>query len=136
MTSADDDALAAGANLALIGGELIQFGDIIPVGSGRFTLSRLLRGRFGTEAAISSHAIGDVFCLIEAGSLQSISLPVSSIGKEVTAQVPGGGSVSLTVRPRADAIPSPLGGTTIDAEARTSIDQILSTLRQHGLIDT
>jgi hypothetical protein len=37
---------------------------------------------------------------------------------------------------RAVAIASPSGGTTVDAEARATIDQILTTLRQHGLIDT
>lgn len=136
LTSCDDAALAAGTNLALIGRELVQFGDVTPLGSGRFRLARLLRGRSGTEPAISSHAIDEVFCMIEAGSLQSISLPITSIGAEVTAEIPGGASVSLVVRPRADAIASPSGGTTVDAEARTSIDQVLATLRQHGLIET
>jgi len=79
---------------------------------------------------------GGIFCLIESGSLQSIPLPISSIGKEVTAEVAGGGSVSLIVSPRADPILAPSGGTTIDEEARTSIDQILTTLRQNGLIAT
>jgi hypothetical protein len=37
---------------------------------------------------------------------------------------------------RAAAIASPSGGTTVDTQARSTIDQILTTLRQHGLIDT
>ena len=36
---------------------------------------------------------------------------------------------------RCAAISSASGGTTIDAQARTAIDQILAALRQHGLID-
>lgn len=36
---------------------------------------------------------------------------------------------------RAGGILSPAGGTTIDGEARTTIDQILAALRQHGLIE-
>jgi hypothetical protein len=36
---------------------------------------------------------------------------------------------------RAAAIASPAGGATIDAEARAAIDQILGSLRQHGLIE-
>ena len=136
LTSADDAALSAGANLALIGGELVQFGEVTPLGSGSFRLTRFLRGRSGTESAVSNHAINDVFCLIETASLQSISLPVTAIGTNVSASIPGGASVSLVVRPRADAIASPSGGTTIDAEARTSIDGILATLRQNGLIGT
>jgi hypothetical protein len=136
LTRCDDDALSAGANLALLGDELIQFADVTPLGGGRFRLARLLRGRAGTEAAVPSHAIGEVFCMIEAGSLQSVGLPITSIGKEVNAQVAGGSSASLTVRPRADAIVSPSGGTTVDTEARAAIDRILTTLRERGLIGT
>jgi len=137
LTSCDDAALAAGSNLAIIGSELVQFGDVTPLGSGRFRLARFLRGRRdGTETALSTHTIGEIFCLIDSGSLQPIPLPISSIGKEVSAEIPRGESVSLIVSPRADAIPSPSGGTTVDEEARTSIDQILPTLRQNGLIAT
>lgn len=35
---------------------------------------------------------------------------------------------------RAAAIADPAGGTTVDAEARSAITEILSALRQHGLI--
>lgn len=37
---------------------------------------------------------------------------------------------------RGAAVADPAGGATMDAEARTAIAQILSALRQHGLIDT
>jgi uncharacterized protein DUF2793 len=40
------------------------------------------------------------------------------------------------VGPRAAAIASASGGATIDAEARAALDQILSAMREHGLIDT
>ncbi|MGN6058016.1 MAG: DUF2793 domain-containing protein [Sphingomicrobium sp.] len=36
---------------------------------------------------------------------------------------------------RASAIPSAAGGSTIDTEARAAIDQILTAMRQHGLIE-
>jgi hypothetical protein len=39
------------------------------------------------------------------------------------------------VGPRAAAIGSPTGGAVVDAEARTTLDAILVTLRQHGLIE-
>ena len=38
------------------------------------------------------------------------------------------------VGPRAAAIDSPASGAVVDAEARSTIDAILNTLRQHGLI--
>lgn len=37
---------------------------------------------------------------------------------------------------RKPAIAGPSGGTTVDAEARTGINQILAAMRAHGLIDT
>jgi hypothetical protein len=37
---------------------------------------------------------------------------------------------------RAAAIAAPSGGSTIDAESRSAIGQILTALRQHGLIET
>ena len=38
------------------------------------------------------------------------------------------------VGPRAAAIESPAGGSIVDAESRATIEVILDTLRQHGLI--
>jgi hypothetical protein len=38
------------------------------------------------------------------------------------------------VGPRAAAIADPSGGTTVDTEARTALEQILACLRHHGLI--
>lgn len=37
---------------------------------------------------------------------------------------------------RAAGIEAPAGGTVVDVEARTTLDAILDTLRQHGLIDS
>lgn len=37
---------------------------------------------------------------------------------------------------RGAAVPSPSDGTVVDSEARATIDDILNTLRQHGLIAT
>ena len=39
------------------------------------------------------------------------------------------------VGPRLPSVPSPSGGTTIDAEARTAVDSLIVTLKSHGLID-
>jgi hypothetical protein len=84
LTSCTDDALADGANLAVLGNELLQFGQAIPLGEGRFRLSRLLRGRGGTEWAIGEHSVAETFCLIEADSLQAIALPPWVAGASVT----------------------------------------------------
>lgn len=75
LTGRDNDALAAGANLALIGEELIQFGGAEHLGEGRYRLSHLLRGRRGTEWAAAGHEAGEDFALIEAEAVRSIALP-------------------------------------------------------------
>lgn len=73
-----EDALVAGANLALIGKELVQFGAAERLGPRRFRLSRLLRGRRGTEWAAGAHQIGEDFALIEAASIRAIELPAGA----------------------------------------------------------
>jgi hypothetical protein len=77
-----DDALAAGDNLAVLGRELLQFGHAEPLGNGRFRLSRFLRGRRGTEAASSAHAIGEPFLLLDRQSIAVIEPAVASAGGE------------------------------------------------------
>lgn len=75
LLSRDDDALIAGANLALIGDELIQFGRADPIGPCRYRLSRLLRGRRGSEWAAGTHQPGEDFALIEAVTAGPVTLP-------------------------------------------------------------
>jgi hypothetical protein len=83
LESCDDDALVMGVNLAGVGSELIQFGVAEPIGTGRFRLSRLLRGRRGTEWAIGTHATAEAFALLQPGTLQRISLAASLRGSIV-----------------------------------------------------
>ena len=75
LLSASDHALVNGANLALVGDELIQFGDAELIGAGKYRLSRLMRGRRGTEWAASAHQIGEHFALIETASALPVMLP-------------------------------------------------------------
>lgn len=63
LESVDDARLLGGANRAMIGGELLQFGDAEAVGSGVWRLSRLLRGRAGSDAA--AHDGGAPFVLLD-----------------------------------------------------------------------
>ena len=86
LTSCDDDALASGENLALLGSELIQFGSAAALGAGRFRLSHLLRGRGGTEWASGGHTMGELFSMVDAVSLQPVILPNWSVGSVVSAQ--------------------------------------------------
>jgi len=96
LVSCDDEALTAGENLAVLGGELIQFGSALPLGSGRFQLSRLLRGRGGTEWACASHTIDEQFCMTKAGTLQQVVLPSWAVGAPVAASTEDGSAATIT----------------------------------------
>jgi hypothetical protein len=80
LTDADPARLDAGANLALIGGELIQFGRAEPLGAGRWRLSELWRGR---RAMAGPVAAGDRFVLIEADTTRVLDLPLAALGGTV-----------------------------------------------------
>jgi hypothetical protein len=66
LTSASAEQLAAGANLALVGDELIQFARAEPLSQGKWRLSGLIRGCGGTEAAVADHVPGEPFALLDA----------------------------------------------------------------------
>ena len=61
LKSRIDAAPVGGANLAMLGEELIQFGTAEQTGPSTFRLSRLLRGRRGSEWAMAGHALGERF---------------------------------------------------------------------------
>jgi hypothetical protein len=92
LSPATDAGLYSGQNLALIGDELIQFGSAVPTGPGRYRLSRLLRGRRGTEWAIALHGTGERFIMIEADSLLPLSIPADA--HQVDVQAMGIGDTS------------------------------------------
>ena len=70
------------------------------VGDRRFRLSRLLRGRRGTEWAAGQHAIGETFLLIEAPSLALIEPPAGTLGGEVRLMAQGIGDAEAAVASR------------------------------------
>lgn len=93
LADADGAALAAGVNLAMAGDELIQFGRAERLGGARWRLSRLWRGRRGTEAA-AMQVTGDRFVLIDADTLALRDLPPSAIGSSVAVLAQGAGDGS------------------------------------------
>ncbi len=69
LNPADDVALLNGANLAMIGQELIQFQSATMIAPGRYQLIGLLRGRRGTEWAMAGHQTGEPFVLLDRNTL-------------------------------------------------------------------
>jgi hypothetical protein len=115
LAGADPGARDAGANLALVGDEVVQFGVAEQIGAARWRLSELWRGRRASEAAIGLQTIGDRFVLIEPESVLSLDLPLSALGGElrILASSPGdaAGPVEVRVSLRGGSIlpPSPIG---------------------------
>lgn len=68
LTSATEDEVLNGANLALLGNEIIQFTTANLVAANTYELSGLLRGRRGTERHTGTHVSGDRFVLLETDS--------------------------------------------------------------------
>ena len=100
------DSVLAGANLALIGDELVQFASAEAIAPRRFRLRQLLRGRRGTEVAMAGHSAGERFVLIDTARLLSLDVPADRIGGTVIVRATGAGdaepvAVSLTVTGRA-----------------------------------
>jgi hypothetical protein len=99
LGDADTAAIGAGANMALVGEELIQFGRATPLGGGRWRLEELRRGRFATEGA-SPAVAGARFALLEADAVRTIELPLSAIGRELRVLASGVGDPGGPVEAR------------------------------------
>ena len=67
-------------NLALIGDELVNFGDVDEVSEGVWELSRFLRGRKGTDS--TAHAIGERFVLLDTAAF--IPADLTTLGQTLT----------------------------------------------------
>lgn len=113
LADADDEALDRGGNLALLGDELIQFGSAEPLGGRRWRLSRLLRGRRGSEAAAGAQLPGDRFALIGPAAATIIDLPVAALGSGIRVLASGIGdstpaAAELTIGGASVRPPSPV----------------------------
>ena len=97
LESRSELAVLAGANLALIGDELVQFTTAVAVSAGRFELGGWLRGRRGS--AVSAHAAGERFVLIDPDRLVPFDPPVESIGILLRCKAVGSGEDAAVVAP-------------------------------------
>jgi hypothetical protein len=113
LASADAARMDRGANMALVGDELIQFGDATPLGEGRWRLSRLWRGRRGTEWAIATHVAGERFAVIDRDLTITLALPASAMGGTLLLAAQGIGDdeivpVAVPISGASIAPPSPV----------------------------
>ena len=78
LESRSELAVLAGANLALVGDELVQFTTAVAVSPNGFRLGGWLRGRRGS--AVVDHAAGERFVLIDPVQLVPFDPPIEAIG--------------------------------------------------------
>jgi hypothetical protein len=113
LAPASDAALINGANACMIGDELLQFGRADEIGPRTYRLSRLLRGRRGTERFMAGHGLDETFIVLQSDALFGIDGQHAIGGRllEVAAQGVGDAalvSVQRTVAGRALTPPSPV----------------------------
>ncbi|MEB3214614.1 MAG: hypothetical protein VKL39_24910, partial [Leptolyngbyaceae bacterium] len=82
LASVSELAVLNGANAALIGDELVQFQNAELIGERTYRLSRLLRGRQGTQWAVGSHTAGDRFILLSP-ALYTTAIANNLIGRQL-----------------------------------------------------
>src|SRR3990167_8804640 len=137
LESVEETALLGGANRAMVGGELLQFGAADVVAPGVWRLSRLLRGRGGT-AADTPHVTGTPFVLLDDPALMMLPDTIAGWaegGAAVLQWAPRGGTVLTDVAVpgtgRALRPPAPVhgevrgdgaGGVTIGWTRRSRVD--------------
>ena len=91
VSSITDDELWAGANLVVVGDEVLQFRDAVENADGTWTLSNLLRGRRGTEYACAAHKPGDRFVFLDALTIEAQADVTSSRGQTRAFKAVGAG---------------------------------------------
>lgn len=74
------DNVLNGHNTAVLGSEIIQYKTATQIADKTYTLSGLLRGRKGTEWAMSTHAVDERFVLAEVTTWQRYAPNLSEVG--------------------------------------------------------
>lgn len=82
LTNSSDIAVQNGTNWCMIGEEVIGFVNATLTGPNTYQLSRLLRGRAGTEVKCGSHVTNELFVLLDE-ALTTITIDQADIGKTV-----------------------------------------------------
>ena len=137
LSNATEASVLNGANVAVLGNEIIQFANATQISDGVYRLDTLLRGRLGTEQLTDSHAIGDRFVLLNEAVIPMV-LPADVLGQawnlrattfgDVSGQV---ANASLTIAANSlmpyspvdiEAVRDGTGDVTISWIRRTRID--------------
>lgn len=139
--SRTDAAVLTGANAAAMGAngrwEIVQFANATQLSTTQWRLSRLLRGRRGTEHNIASIQSGDKFVMISTGSLVRLPLQVAEIGaariyKAVSIGASYSSGIDQTFAGQGVAL-RPFSPVDLAAERDTAGDIVFSWIRRGRL---
>lgn len=96
LAGTTDIAVLNGANALLVGGEVIQYVNAVQNGNGTFTISRLLRGRRGTDTYCNTHGAAEIVIdLISPGVIRQIAAMTSYQILRYYRPVTAGADISL-----------------------------------------
>jgi hypothetical protein len=79
LSSVTELAVFNGANVAVLGNEIIQFQNATLLSEGKYRLSKILRGRLGTEHEAGTHVAGEIFVLLSS-TINRVAMQSSLIG--------------------------------------------------------
>lgn len=82
LLSTSDVAVQNGKNWCVVGEEIVGFANATLIGENTYSLSRLLRGRVGSESKCSTHVANELFVILD-DTLIDIPLTISDLGKTV-----------------------------------------------------
>lgn len=74
----------AGSQAAYLGGELVFFRNATQTAANTYVLSGFLRGRAGTEYAMTTHKAGDTFVLLDPTRIAAMPLQQTDIGTQLS----------------------------------------------------
>jgi hypothetical protein len=139
--SISDAAVLAGGNAAAMGAdgrwEVIQFANAELVSATQWKLSRLLRGRRGTEHVLGSSRTGDTFVMLSTGDLNRVVLSTAEIGasrvyKAVSIGATYGSGTNTTFTGHAEAL-LPFSPVDVGGELQTDGDLLIVWTRRDRL---
>ena len=97
LESRTDAALVGGANRAMLGEELIQFGNSRADGPAHLPAFPIVAGAAGEPMGDGGHVVGERFVLIEAAALAPLELSNAAIGSVVKVMAEGVGDGGVAV---------------------------------------
>lgn len=97
LSSISFDSFIAGVQQAVIGSEIVYFRNAVLNSDGSYTLTGFLRGRRGSEYAMSTHVARERFVLLNPNTMVRVAASTSDIGRtQLYKGVTSGGSLGTT----------------------------------------